>query len=227
MKSSAFAASPGYHGVCPCPHPGLRWAPKRLCSLPFLPFVNLCTNGQSDNLSTFSTTAGTELLEKKKQSAKPGHAICCTFLKMAQAGLTSGTPMSCWSPFVFPPAGPQQLFSYLNWGSTIIPSSPSGGEDTGCSFQSSCGPLKAFESWFYSLRPEVKKKPKNPPKFCAVSISVTGQPTVFISYLRSPYLPHLCLGNHSTVPAPLIAWGLSQCKGTPTRKWTRPLPYDS
>ena len=76
------------------PHPGLRRAPKWLCYLPFLPFVNLCTNDQSDNLSTFFTTAGTELLEKKR-SAKPGHTVCCTRLKMAQAGLTSGTSMSC------------------------------------------------------------------------------------------------------------------------------------
>lgn len=204
------------------PHPGLRQAPKWLCYLPFLPCVNLCTNKQSDNLGTFSTPAGTELLEKKR-FAKPGHTVCFTLLKTAQARLTSGTSMSCWSPFVFAPTGPQQLFSYLNWGSTRAPSSPSGGEDTGCSFQSSCGLLKAFKSSFYSLRSEVKK----PKKSCTVNISVTGQPTIFISYLRSPCLSYLCLGNRSPVPAPLIAWGLSQCKATPARKWTRPFPYDS
>lgn len=48
-----------------------------------------------------------------------------------------------------------------------------------------------------------------------------------ISCLRSPRLFSLCLSKHSVVPAPPIAWALSQYKGTPERKWTKLVPSDS
>lgn len=118
-------------------HPGLWRAPKWLPYLPFLPFVHLFANEQSDNLSTCSTTVGTELLDTKR-SSKPSHTSHDILLKMAQAGLTSVTSLSCCSPFGFLSTGPQQLFPVL--------SSPSAGKDAGCSLQSSCGLIKAFKS---------------------------------------------------------------------------------
>lgn len=126
-------------------HPGLWRAPKWLPYLPFLPFVHLFAKEQRDNLSTFSTAAGTELLETKR-FAKPGHAVCGTLLKMAQAELTSAASLTCRSPFGFLSTGLQQLFPHELGYSTRVLSSPSGGKDAGCSFQSSCGLIKAFKS---------------------------------------------------------------------------------
>lgn len=129
VKPSAFTASGGYRGTCPrgdfsttvltraygeCPS-GFATCPS------FLLWICVPTKKVTTS-ALFFTTAGAELLEKNR-SAKPGHTVCCTLLKTAQGGLTSGTSMSCWSPLFFPPKGPLQQFSHLNWVSTRVPSS--------------------------------------------------------------------------------------------------------
>lgn len=61
----------GYHGSCPCGDssttvPGLLGVPKWLCYLLVHPFVNLCTNKQSDNLNTSFYYCGNRAFREKK-----------------------------------------------------------------------------------------------------------------------------------------------------------------
>lgn len=155
---------------------------------------------QSDNVSTFSTTAWTGLLEKKGPENQASLSMAPSWRCLQQDFMHLPELLES---ICFPLTSPQQLFLHLIWGST---KSPSGGEDM-CSFQSSCGLLKAFKSWFFSLIPEIfSKKPLHSKYLSSRSTYTISISLEIIISLLHVFSASISLLSDSVVTARTVQW---------------------